>query len=64
MKDHISNAQKMLQDGLTKNGRLSPNVLLKGNITNLVPEGIYLTPTGIKAVVNAQGKVNVLVDKL
>ena len=64
MKDHISNAQKMLQDGLTKNGRISPNVLLKGNITNLVPEGIYLTPTGIKAVVNAQGKVNVLVDKL
>ncbi|MGZ5243464.1 MAG: DUF4403 family protein [Bacteroidia bacterium] len=64
MKDHISNAQKMVQDGLTKNGRISPNVLLKGNITNLTPEGIYLTPTGIKAVVNAQGKVNVIVDKL
>ncbi len=64
MKDHISNAQKMVQDGLSKNGRVSPNVLLKGNITNLSPEGIYLTPTSIKAVVNAQGKVNVLVDKL
>ncbi|RYD74391.1 MAG: DUF4403 family protein [Sphingobacteriales bacterium] len=64
MKDHISNAQKMVQDGLTKNGRISPNVLLKGNITNLAPEGIYLTPTGIKAVVNAQGKINVLVDKI
>jgi hypothetical protein len=64
MKDKLAETQKMLQDQLTKGDRIMDNVLLKGSITNLQPEGIYLTPTTMKAVVNAEGKINLYIDKL
>jgi hypothetical protein len=63
LKDKMAEALKMLQDGLNANNRIGDNILLKGNISKLEPQGIYLTPTSIKAVVNAEGKVNVSLDK-
>jgi hypothetical protein len=64
LKDKIDEAKKMVQNGLDKNGRINNNVLLQGSITNIQPDNIYLTPNGIKAVVNGAGKVTVLIDKL
>jgi hypothetical protein len=63
MKDKLAETQKMLQDQLTKGDRIMDNVVLKGNITNLQPEGIYLTPNTMKAVVNAEGRINLYIDK-
>jgi hypothetical protein len=64
IKDKIEDARKMVQDGLNKNGRINNSILLKGTITSLVPKGIYLTPTAIKAVVYGKGNVSVIIDKL
>ncbi len=64
IKDKIEDARKMVQDGLNKNGRINNSILLKGTITSLVPQGIYLTPTAIKAVVYGKGNVSVIIDKL
>ena len=64
MKDKLDEARKMVQDGLNKNGRINDMILLKGTITSLVPEGIYLSPTAIRAVVTGKGNVSVIIDKL
>lgn len=64
IKDRLAETQKVLQDNLAKGDRIMDNILLKGNITSLQPEGIYLTPSSMKAVVNAEGKLDLYIDKL
>ena len=64
IKEKIEEARKMVQDGLNQNGRINNSVLLKGTIGTLVPQGIYLTPTSMKAVVYGKGNVSVVIDKL
>lgn len=64
VKEQLEQARKMVQEGLNKNGRINNSILLKGTINSLNPEGIYLSPTSIKAVVTGVGNVSVLIDKL
>ncbi|RAU84085.1 DUF4403 family protein [Pontibacter arcticus] len=64
VKAQLNDTKKMLQQTLDASGRVHESVLLRGTIQDIAPENIYLTPEGIKAVVNAKGKLTLLVDKL
>lgn len=64
LEGQIKDMQKTVQDNLNKSIRLSSGLTLKGNINSITPEGIYLTPHSIKAVVNAKGKLNMTVEKM
>lgn len=63
VKSELENAKKMLQASLNKQGRVHESVLLRGNIKDIAIENIYLTPEGIKAVINARGNLTATVDK-
>ena len=63
VKDKIEDAKKMVQASLNNNTRLMNNVYMKGNLTSLKPGNIYITPTSLKAVVNAEGSVSISIDK-
>ncbi|TXK45376.1 DUF4403 family protein [Pontibacter qinzhouensis] len=64
VQSQLTEAQKMLQTTLDQSGRVHESVLLRGNIREITPDNIYLTPTGIKAVVNAKGTLTATIDKL
>jgi hypothetical protein len=64
IKGQLDDAKKQLQETLNKSGRVHESVMLKGKITDIVPDNIYLTPTAIKAIVNAKGNLTVTIDKL
>ncbi|MFT2007095.1 DUF4403 family protein [Pontibacter sp. 13R65] len=64
VQSQLTEAQKMLQTTLNQSGRVHESVLLRGNIREITPDNIYLTPTGIKAVVNAKGSLTATIDKL
>ncbi len=64
VKGELENARRMLQATLDTQGRVHESVLLRGNITSVTPDNIYLTPQGIKAVVNAKGTLTATVDNL
>ncbi|WP_026461955.1 DUF4403 family protein [Adhaeribacter aquaticus] len=64
VKSQLEDAHKMLQKTLDESGRVHESVLLKGRITEIVPDAIYLTPTAIRAVVNAKGNLTAQIDKL
>jgi len=61
--DQISDARKTIQNALS-NVKLIDGVLLKGTLTDILPDKVYLTPNHIYSVVFAQGKVNLRVDGL
>lgn len=63
VKAELENAKKMLQASLDQQGRVHESVLLRGSIREISPDNIYLTPEGIKAVVNAKGTLTATVDK-
>lgn len=54
----------MLQRTINQSGRLHEAVQLRGAVNDLEMEDIYLTPTGIKALVNARGNLTATIDKL
>jgi len=60
----LVNAKKLLQSSLDKSGQVNESLLLRGNIRDIMPENIYLTPTGIKAVINAKGNLTATIEKL
>lgn len=60
----LAKAKKLLQASLDKSSRVNSSLLLRGNISDIAPENIYLTPTGIKAVINAKGNLTATVDNL
>ncbi|GAA4435017.1 hypothetical protein GCM10023188_26640 [Pontibacter saemangeumensis] len=64
VQQQLNNTKKMLQATLDKQARVHESLLLRGSIQDIVPENIYLTPEGIKAVVNATGTLTATVDKL
>jgi len=64
VKNQLDNARNLLQKTLDQSERIHESVLLKGQITEIVPDAIYLTPTSIKAVVNAKGNLTAFIDKL
>ncbi|WP_347157384.1 DUF4403 family protein [Pontibacter chitinilyticus] len=60
----LDDARKMLQATLDQQGHVNQSLLLQGKIQEITPDDIYLTPDGIKAVVNATGKLSATIDKL
>ncbi|MCE7040799.1 DUF4403 family protein [Dyadobacter sp. CY312] len=59
----ISDAKKTIQKALA-NYKIIDGVLIKGTLTDIVPDKVYLTPQHIYSVVFAEGKVNLRVDGL
>lgn len=59
----LEEIQKTLQARL-KNNHLTRGVILNGTIDQIKPDGVYLTPTSILAVVYASGQLAVKVDGL
>jgi hypothetical protein len=55
--------QKLLQEKL-KNNRLAKGVVVNGQIDEIRPDQVYLTPTALLAVVHARGRIDVKVDGL
>ena len=64
VKDQLNNARNLVQKTLDQSERIHESVVLKGQITEMVPDAIYLTPTSIKVVVNAKGNLTAFIDKL
>ncbi|GEO05100.1 hypothetical protein AAE02nite_27640 [Adhaeribacter aerolatus] len=57
-KSQLAEGHKLLQQNLDHAAGLNESIKLTGQITELVPDAIYLTPTSIKAVVNAKGNLS------
>jgi hypothetical protein len=64
VQSQLTDAKSLLQNSLNQSSRLHESVLLRGAVNDLVLENIYLTPTGIKAIINARGNLTATVDKL
>jgi hypothetical protein len=61
--EQISDAKRTIQGALA-NLKVMDGVLIKGTLTDIVPDKVYLTPQHIYSVVFAEGKVNLRVDGL
>lgn len=59
----LADMQKLLQAQL-KNNQIAKGVVLNGQIDEIRPDQVYLTPTALLAVVNARGRINVRVEGL
>jgi len=57
----IIDAKATIQKAL-QNYKVTDGVILKGNLSDIVPDKVYLTPKHIYSVVFAHGKVNLRVD--
>ncbi|MDQ3291693.1 MAG: DUF4403 family protein [Bacteroidota bacterium] len=64
VKTQLEQARALLQNSLDQSAHVNDAILLKGNIKSVTPDNIYLTPTSIKAVVNAEGNLTVQIVKL
>ncbi len=64
VQQQLNDTKKLLQTSLDKQGRVHESLLLRGTIHDITPQDIFLTPEGIKAVVNAKGTLTATVDKL
>ncbi|WP_161889708.1 DUF4403 family protein [Pontibacter russatus] len=64
VQQQLHDTKQLLQATLDRQGRVHESLLLRGSIQDITPENIYLTPEGIKAVVNATGSLTATVDKL
>ncbi|MFY7827991.1 MAG: DUF4403 family protein [Flectobacillus sp.] len=58
----VDDMKKQIQANLNK--QVSKGISLNGNITDLDPDKVYLTPNSIVAVIFAKGKLNLKVDGL
>ncbi len=58
----VTDMKKQIQANLNKT--VSKGVAMNGNISEITPDRVYLTPTSIVAVVFAKGKLNIKVDGL
>jgi hypothetical protein len=61
--EQVNDAKKTIQAALA-NYKVVDGVLIRGTLTDIVPDKVYLTPKHIYSVVFAQGKVNLRVDGL
>ncbi|MBD1398951.1 DUF4403 family protein [Pontibacter sp. JH31] len=64
VQSQLADVRNMLQHTLNQSSHMHEAVLLRGAVNDLVLDNIYLTPTGIKAVVNASGSLTATVNKL
>jgi hypothetical protein len=58
----IDEMKKQVQANLNKS--VSKGVTLNGNVVDLTPDKVYLTPNSIIAVINAKGKLDIKIDGL
>ena len=56
----LEEGKKMIQQNLAGN-KINKSINLNGQLTNLSPDGIYITNAGIQTVITAKGKIEVLV---
>jgi len=63
LKDQLGQATTTIQTNLN-NYEVTPGIFLDGNLKDLKPAGVYITPTSLIAVVMAEGDVNLHVKKL
>ncbi|QHL88511.1 DUF4403 family protein [Nibribacter ruber] len=61
IKDQLTSIKTGLQEGLKEN-RLQEHALLRGSVLSFAPDTLFLTPTGIRALFNATGKVALSLD--
>jgi hypothetical protein len=59
----IEEARKMIQAGLTNN-HVAKGITLNGQLADIKPDQVYITPNSIVAVVLATGRVDVKIDGL
>ncbi len=59
----IDEMKKQMQANLTNN-KVAKGITLNGNISELTPDKVYLTPNSIIAVIHANGKLDIKVDGL
>jgi hypothetical protein len=64
VKSQLDDTRQLLQRTLDQSGRVNDMVLLTGKITEIVPGDIFVTPTSLKAVVNAKGNLSARIEKL
>ena len=58
----IDEMKKQMQANLNK--QVSKGVTLRGNVFDLTPDKVYLTPNSIICVINAKGKLDIKIDGL
>ena len=58
----IDDMKKQMQANLNK--QVSKGVTLNGNVLDLTPDKVYLTPNSIICVINAKGKLEIKIDGL
>ena len=58
----IDEMKKQMQANLNK--QVSKGVTLHGNVLDLTPDKVYLTPNSIICVINAKGKLDIKIDGL
>jgi hypothetical protein len=63
LSSQIEQAKKVIQAGLTNN-HVARGITLNGQLEDLSPQQVYLTPHSIVAVVLAKGKVDVKIEGL
>jgi len=56
----LEEGKKMIQENLAGN-KMNKNISLSGKLNELIPQSILVTPTGIQAVIQARGKLEVMV---
>jgi hypothetical protein len=64
VKSQLVQARQLLQQTLDKAGRVNDMVLLTGSITEISPEGIYVTPNSLKALIIAKGNLSARINSL
>lgn len=58
----IDEMKKQMQANLNK--QVSKGIVLHGNVLDLTPDKVYLTPNSIICVINAKGKLDIKIDGL
>ena len=59
----LADMQKLLQEQL-KHKQIAKGIVVNGQIDEIKPDQVYLTPTALLAVVNARGRIDVQVEGL
>jgi hypothetical protein len=62
LKTQLAEARNLLQQNLTEATGKNQSLLLQGTISEIVPDAIYIAPTGIKAAINAKGNLTARVN--
>jgi hypothetical protein len=58
--DQLLEAKKMIQQNLANN-KVNDQININGTLTSFVPDKIYVTPTGVEAVLIAKGNLSLLI---